>query len=518
MLATTEDYFTMAVQRASGVSDPGRVAIAWSETCDFDDEPFPSMTATPILSEVEPNDYPETANAFAIGQALTGGWKSVNDVDHWNVMLNAGDQILVHPDSTARTQCWVSILGAAVPSRIANGYSSSFDTPATPQSFSFRAPVAGTYTLRIAPISTPFTLAGSYYRVRTRSSASLPNEARDQRDLVVAHGSVSGGVTTWSAPTRYAFSPPGYDDFIPSIGWGADGLDYVIWHELGQGVSPSYSRFVVARNLAGSDPVPSPPEVLGPFMTEWSGLQFVNPPIMGLRNAATSDSRRMYFAWAEGAFGDPDVFATSILTSVLGGTCPSDTTVPRGGSLNFRVPLTNANPLFEEKVLLAASGTRAWPALSARDSIPARGTGFVLLSVAVPDSAAPGINHICVTGQRQSGIPLFDCCIDLTVPGNAAIVDPAARSFGIDRIAPNPARGPVSLQFGLSVAGRVTLEVFDVKGARVATVIDGARPAGTLAETWNCRDDRGHALAPGLYMIRLSAEGRAVSRRIVLMK
>jgi flagellar hook assembly protein FlgD len=64
----------------------------------------------------------------------------------------------------------------------------------------------------------------------------------------------------------------------------------------------------------------------------------------------------------------------------------------------------------------------------------------------------------------------------------------------------------------------VSLAIFDVRGARVATLVDGPQPAGTKSVLWNARDDRGHALASGVYLCRLVAGGEQQTRKLVLLK
>jgi hypothetical protein len=65
--------------------------------------------------------------------------------------------------------------------------------------------------------------------------------------------------------------------------------------------------------------------------------------------------------------------------------------------------------------------------------------------------------------------------------------------------APNPSRGETSISFDLARPERVTLEIFDVRGRRIARVHSGCLNAGPGSLSWSGRTTRG-ALAPaGLY-------------------
>jgi len=79
-------------------------------------------------------------------------------------------------------------------------------------------------------------------------------------------------------------------------------------------------------------------------------------------------------------------------------------------------------------------------------------------------------------------------------------------------VRPNPARGGADLQLVLQAAGHVRVTIADVAGRRVATLADGAFPAGMHRLRW----EPARRVA-GVYVARLEAEGRTLIRRIVLL-
>ncbi|HEX7878736.1 MAG TPA: FlgD immunoglobulin-like domain containing protein [Candidatus Eisenbacteria bacterium] len=82
---------------------------------------------------------------------------------------------------------------------------------------------------------------------------------------------------------------------------------------------------------------------------------------------------------------------------------------------------------------------------------------------------------------------------------------------------PNPA-GPAGteISFTLADAAEVSLEIFDLSGRRVATLLDGRREQGTVTVHWDGRDDSGRPMAGGVYFSRLAAAGASLTRKIVL--
>jgi hypothetical protein len=83
---------------------------------------------------------------------------------------------------------------------------------------------------------------------------------------------------------------------------------------------------------------------------------------------------------------------------------------------------------------------------------------------------------------------------------------------------PNPARGAVTVDYALARAGPVTLGVYEVGGRRVRTLVDAVQAAGTYGVPWDGRDDFGHAKPPGAYHVLLEADGRRMTRALVLLR
>ena len=93
-------------------------------------------------------------------------------------------------------------------------------------------------------------------------------------------------------------------------------------------------------------------------------------------------------------------------------------------------------------------------------------------------------------------------------PAEFALFDPV----------PNPFNPSTTLSFALPTTSRVKLEVFDVRGQLVATLLDERRSAGVHHVTWNARDRSGQAVASGVYLCRIQAGSFTDTKRMVLLK
>jgi len=83
---------------------------------------------------------------------------------------------------------------------------------------------------------------------------------------------------------------------------------------------------------------------------------------------------------------------------------------------------------------------------------------------------------------------------------------------------PNPARTGVSFGFSMRRPGRAHAEVFDVRGRRIAIVLDRDLGAGPHVGAWDGRTTRGENAPIGLYHLRLRLPGYERSRPIVIAR
>lgn len=94
----------------------------------------------------------------------------------------------------------------------------------------------------------------------------------------------------------------------------------------------------------------------------------------------------------------------------------------------------------------------------------------------------------------------------------------APREFVLAQNYPNPFNPTTVIRFMLPQAGHATLAVYDILGHRVRTLVDGLQPAGERNVTWDGRDDRGAAVASGIYFYRLASAGQTQTRKLTLMR
>lgn len=114
----------------------------------------------------------------------------------------------------------------------------------------------------------------------------------------------------------------------------------------------------------------------------------------------------------------------------------------------------------------------------------------------------------------QMGLLVLAPSAVVGVPG----ADGGAAGLRLGPARPNPARGSASVAFALPTAGHARLELFDVRGRRVRTLVDGPRPAGAHVARWDGRDESGAPAAAGVYFLRLEAAGATRGGRLALLR
>ncbi len=103
--------------------------------------------------------------------------------------------------------------------------------------------------------------------------------------------------------------------------------------------------------------------------------------------------------------------------------------------------------------------------------------------------------------------------------GSTTDAPPAAvASLRLHPARPNPFNPRTEVRFELPAAGRAVLEVYDLAGRRVRTLIDGDLPAGPHTAVWSGDDDEGRPAATGTYLMRLRHAGAMEVQRATLVK
>ena len=92
------------------------------------------------------------------------------------------------------------------------------------------------------------------------------------------------------------------------------------------------------------------------------------------------------------------------------------------------------------------------------------------------------------------------------------------RQFGLAQNYPNPFNPGTSIDFNLPVASRATVDVYNVVGERVTTLLDRFLPAGRYSVNWDGANADGKPASSGMYFYRLKAGEFTDTKKMMLVK
>jgi hypothetical protein len=83
---------------------------------------------------------------------------------------------------------------------------------------------------------------------------------------------------------------------------------------------------------------------------------------------------------------------------------------------------------------------------------------------------------------------------------------------------PNPFNPSTTIAFDLPVASPVRLDIFNILGQRIVTLVDQNLPAGKHNVTWDGHDGENRSVASGVYFYRIKAGDFEAKRKMMLLK
>jgi predicted outer membrane repeat protein len=140
------------------------------------------------------------------------------------------------------------------------------------------------------------------------------------------------------------------------------------------------------------------------------------------------------------------------------------------------------------------------------------------LAIDAGDNSAPNLPATDLDGNPR--------IVGVAVDMGAYEFDPATgiddvvlpNSARIRAVYPNPFNPTVTISFELERTRVVRVIIYDIRGKRVRELVSDTRPAGMHEVAWDATDDRGHAVASGVYFVRVQSHGWTEARKLMLLK
>ncbi len=108
------------------------------------------------------------------------------------------------------------------------------------------------------------------------------------------------------------------------------------------------------------------------------------------------------------------------------------------------------------------------------------------------------------------------------IDGNVTGTEKPGKFFKPDGIQlsafPNPFNPEIVIQLMLPVGRRLTIEIFDVRGAKIKRISESRLPAGTHTLRWDGMDAFGRPAASGTYFLRIKGKQTFLVKKILLIR
>lgn len=152
-------------------------------------------------------------------------------------------------------------------------------------------------------------------------------------------------------------------------------------------------------------------------------------------------------------------------------------------------------------------------------------TGAVALLQSAHPTLSPGeIKSILiassdpVNGQNWGRLNIYQALLQASP---TAIAEPAIppNEFHLAQNYPNPFNPTTKIGFTMSKSGLVELQIFDINGRTVKTLVNEIMQAGAYSVIWDGKNNSGQSVASGLYLYRIRIDNQFEQvRRMMLVK
>jgi hypothetical protein len=106
----------------------------------------------------------------------------------------------------------------------------------------------------------------------------------------------------------------------------------------------------------------------------------------------------------------------------------------------------------------------------------------------------------------------------LSMQDTQNLIPPPPTEFKVYQNYPNPFNGSTTFAFDLPHAGKVSMEIYNIKGQLVKEYRANSMTEGKQKIVWDCKNTNGRNIASGVYFYRIHYEGKTVTKKMCYLK
>ncbi len=118
--------------------------------------------------------------------------------------------------------------------------------------------------------------------------------------------------------------------------------------------------------------------------------------------------------------------------------------------------------------------------------------------------------------QFRGAVYVYTCPLATDI--GEEIVDALPEDFNLKQNYPNPFNPETVLEYSVKAKSHVALEIFNITGQKVRTLVNETVPAGSYRIVWDGRDETTEKVSSGIYLYRLTSDNFTETKKMVLLK
>lgn len=185
------------------------------------------------------------------------------------------------------------------------------------------------------------------------------------------------------------------------------------------------------------------------------------------------------------------------------------------------INLTDANGTFTRNLTNPALFTGAQSGITYSVSVANSAiiTASITNNVLTVAKKVSGATSITVTGTDTFDGSRINHTVSVTVVSDVETEPVVPTEFTLSQNYPNPFNPSTTIKFGLPKEAPVTLEIYNVLGVKVRTLIAGETMSAAFHTlVWDGKNDGGIAVPSGVYLYRVHADQFQASKKMTLIK
>jgi hypothetical protein len=222
----------------------------------------------------------------------------------------------------------------------------------------------------------------------------------------------------------------------------------------------------------------------------------------GFTGVAT-DGRLMFWIAPYDAGGDEYYIDAVVLAKVSSVAPPAITAHPLNKSVN-----RNQTATFTVEVSGTPPFSYQWRK-SGLDIPDANGPSYTTPPAVAGDD---GASYLCVVSNPVGNVTSNPATLNVSLTGVRDLAGIPAE-FVLEQSYPNPFNPSTDIRYGVPREGHVVLEVYNIVGEQVATLVNQTLPAGYYTARFDAQN-----LPSGIYLYRLKGEGSSLVKKMILTR